>query len=99
GDFASGLILDDDAVAGGAGVAAGAAVAVGDDVMVWGIFAGGVFAIAKERLGCGGSWMWHADEFTTGVRLARNCGIADQNLCHRGHRGTQRKIMNIIRNF
>jgi hypothetical protein len=81
------LILDDYAVAGGAGVAAGAAVAVGDEIMVWGIFAGGVFAIGKERLGCGavrGCGM--QSSLQRELRLARNCGIAEENLCHRGHR-------------
>ena len=38
GDLASGLILNDDAVASGTGVTAGAAVAVGDEVVLGRIF-------------------------------------------------------------
>jgi hypothetical protein len=34
GDFVSGLILNDDAEAGGAGIAAGSAVAVRDQIVV-----------------------------------------------------------------
>ena len=39
-DFFSGFVLDDDAVSGGAGVAAGAAVAVSDQVVRGRSFAG-----------------------------------------------------------
>jgi hypothetical protein len=48
GDFASGLILDDDAVAGGSGIAAGTTVDVRAEVMLGGIFAGVIFTGREE---------------------------------------------------
>jgi hypothetical protein len=45
GDLASGLILDDDAVAGGTRVAARASIAVRDQVVLGRILAGGIFAL------------------------------------------------------
>jgi hypothetical protein len=64
GDLASGLILDDYPVAGGAGVAACAAIAVGDEVMLGRILAG-VRAMREERFGSGGAGVGHGHEFTT----------------------------------
>src|SRR5580692_5128398 len=72
-DFSSGLILDDDAVASGAGIAAGAAVAVCDQVVLGWIFTGEIIALGKERLAAGER---HADEFTTETDgdTVGNCG-------------------------
>jgi hypothetical protein len=51
GDLASRLILDYHAVTSRAGIAARAAVAVGYEVVLRRIFAGGLFAMWKERFG------------------------------------------------
>ena len=49
-DFTSGLILDDDAVAGGPGIAARTAVAMGNKVMLGRIFAVRFVAVGKQRI-------------------------------------------------
>jgi hypothetical protein len=67
GDFLTGLILNHDAIAGRAWIAAGAAVAMGDQVVLGRIFARGIFTLRKQRLGCGAAGVRHGNKFTTSV--------------------------------
>src|SRR5271169_5768838 len=59
-DFLPRLILNNDAVASGAGIAARTAVAVGDQVLLGRILAMRVLAMGKKRPGSGAAGRRHA---------------------------------------
>src|SRR5271170_2513427 len=81
GDLASRLILDHDAISSWAGIAACAAVAVGYEVVLWRIFAVGLFAMGKKRFGSGAAGRRHVFEFTTPFPPLRTVVPRPRN-CH-----------------
>src|ERR1700677_4323240 len=93
GGLVAGLVLDDDAVAGGPGIAACAAVTVSDQVVRGRILARGICMVGGERFGCGAAWIGHAFEFTTECWLLEF--FANLQISNTGVTGTHRVNLRI----